>query len=362
MELEKDRISHQERIEALFSYQKPDRVPLGYMGITVRCLGFKQQFPHFTFASMYNDPKTDFLASLWMAKQYNWELIPHGFAHTILGGWDFGGEIEMPQGEYQDSLSVSSPPVHTEQDVEKLKMPDAKRAGGIPLAMEFAKLQEQHNLPAAFVPRSPFCSASNICGLEKFARWMFKKPELCHRLLRMATDHIFNVLNYWIDTFGAEKIFFHMSSPNESNQVISPKQFQQFAAPYHIELLDRLHSMGIGRFYFHICGDQNLNLPYLAELASLWTHPAVLSFGHEVDLEVAGKYFPEDIILGNIEPAVFQAGTPEQVYRLCKIAIEKGKKTPGGFILAPGCGLPPMSPHENVLAMTKAVNDFGWYN
>jgi uroporphyrinogen decarboxylase len=33
-----------------------------------------------------------------------------------------------------------------------------------------------------------------------------------------------------------------------------------------------------------------------------------------------------------------------------------------GFILAPGCGLPPKSPPYNVWMMTEAVNDFGWYS
>ncbi|MBW2000516.1 MAG: methyltransferase, partial [Deltaproteobacteria bacterium] len=107
--------------------------------------------------------------------------------------------------------------------------------------------------------------------------------------------------------------------------------------------------------------DQNLNLPYLAN-ASPWPHPSVLSFGHEVDIEEAAKYFPEDIIFGNIEPAVIQTGSPLRVYELSKAAIQKGKKAPGGFILGPGCGLPPTAPPVNVYAMTKAVNDFGWYD
>jgi uroporphyrinogen decarboxylase len=96
--------------------------------------------------------------------------------------------------------------------------------------------------------------------------------------------------------------------------------------------------------------------------ASPWHHPSVLSFGHEVDLEVASKYFPEDIIYGNVEPTVIQTGTPQQIYELSKTAIKKGKKAPGGFILGPGCDLPPLTPPENMHAITRAVSDFGWYD
>ena len=75
----------------------------------------------------------------------------------------------------------------------------------------------------------------------------------------------------------------------------------------------------------------------------------------------AYEYHPEDIIMGNVNPVLYQNGTPRQVYDLCRLCIEKGKKIQGGFILAPGCGLPPRAPPHNVWMMTKAVNDFGWY-
>ena len=199
-----------------------------------------------------------------------------------------------------------------------------------------------------------------MCGLHQFCRWMLRKPELCHELMKLAMAHYLDVLEDWVDTFGTEKLIAYVSSPSESNQLISPKQFEEFALPYHAQFHDRLKAIGVKRFMLHICGDQNLNLPYLAEF-SAWPHPSILSFGHEVDLEVAARYFPQDIIYGNIEPAVIQAGSPQQVYELCRVAIEKGKKAPGGFILGTGCGLPAMSPPINAFALTRAINDFGWY-
>jgi uroporphyrinogen-III decarboxylase len=72
--------------------------------------------------------------------------------------------------------------------------------------------------------------------------------------------------------------------------------------------------------------------------------------------------FPDNIILGNIEPALIQLGTPKEIYDACHVAIEKGKKHKRGFILAPGCELPPPTPPYNVWMMAKAVNDFGYYD
>jgi uroporphyrinogen decarboxylase len=133
-----------------------------------------------------------------------------------------------------------------------------------------------------------------------------------------------------------------------------------FALPYHLEYHKRLKKMGIKRFGLHLCGDQNLNLPHLAE-ANLWPHPSVLSFGHEVAIEVAARYFPGDIIFGNLDPTLLQVSTPQRIYELCREIITQGKQAPGGFIMAPGCGIPATAPAVNVFAMTKAVYDFGWY-
>jgi uroporphyrinogen decarboxylase len=110
----------------------------------------------------------------------------------------------------------------------------------------------------------------------------------------------------------------------------------------------------------HICGEQNANLPYWAKVPM--GDPGLVSFGHEVDLETAAKYFPNDIIVGNLEPAIIQTKTADEVYEAARVVITKGKKLPTGFIFAPGCELPPMAPVENVKAITRAVNDFGWYD
>jgi len=361
MEFKQDRMSRQERMQALYNYQKPDRVPIFEDGnfFCMINVGYR-------LTDLYSNPQRAFDALIWTCEQYGWEPERHcSSAHAVLGTPDFGGRIKSPESIYSQGLSVEETAVQTEDDVWNLKMPDPKTAGVIPIRMEFSKLEEKAGMPVTFLARSPLCSGAEICGVERFCAWMHKKPELCHRLIRMGMNHTLEALQHWVDTFGAGKVYYQMSSPTESNQVISPKHFQEFALPYHREFHKRLRAMGINQFHFHICGEQNLNLPYLARLAASpdgWPHPSILSFGHEVDITNAAQYFPKDIILGNIEPALFQSGTPQPIYELCRKTIEKGKKIPGGFILAPGCGMPPRAPGYNVWMMTKAVHDFGWYD
>ncbi len=355
MHLPQDRMTSQERMAALFAGRRPDRVPLGAMST-----GFNTRNAGHTVAEAYEDPEKSFADMQWTTEQYGWDPIPQYAGHTVLGAWDFGGQVRMPRGEYEGALVVTDYPVKTEADIERLRLPDPRTAGRIPLALRFARLQAEQGLPVYFFSRSPFTMAANIAGIDRFLRWTMKRPELCEQLLALSIDHIFNVLGLWVDTFGAERVFAWMSSPTESNQLVSPRIVKKFALPYHLAYHRRLADLGVRRFGFHICGEQNLNLPLLAE-ACPWSHPSVLSFGHEVDLETAAAHFPKDILFGNIEPAVIQTGTPEAVYALCRAAIEKGKNAPGGFILGPGCGLPVGAPPVNVYAMTRAVHDFGWY-
>jgi uroporphyrinogen decarboxylase len=243
-------------------------------------------------------------------------------------------------------------------------MPDSKVAGAIPKRMEFSRLQHEVRWPITFGARSPLTMAADICGIEQFAKWLIRKPQLCDKLMRIALEYTLKVLQYWVDTFGSNEIVYCMSSPTESNQIFSPRDVKKYAIPYHRELHERIQAIGINKFMFHVCGEQNLNLPHLAEFAASedsWIHPSILSFGPEVNLDTAACYFPNDIIMGNIEPALFQTGTPEQIYHQCRICIEQGKNFRGGFILGPGCGLPPKAPPYNVYMMRKAVDDFGWY-
>ena len=89
---------------------------------------------------------------------------------------------------------------------------------------------------------------------------------------------------------------------------------------------------------------------------------SIISVSHEVDLEKAMAAFPDYIIYGNIEPALFQIGSPQEIYEACRVALEKGKKHKRGFVLAPGCEMPPHAIPYNVWTMAKAVNDFGYYD
>ncbi len=352
--LKGDKMTSQERLDALLSGKSVDHV-----GLFLFARGFCAKATGITLRDFYSDPKRSFKAQIWTAHMYGQdESLKFGFASAA--AWDFGGGIKMPSGEYDQTPIVVRYPVESEEAISKLEVPNFKRAGMLPLNMEFCRLQEQAGLTRTMSIGAPFMYASNVCGLERLTKWMIRKPELTHQLLRFITDFCVDLAKYWVETFGAQNIEFRTSTPTSSNQVISPKQFREFSLPYLKELHEKVLNMGAKYIYTHICGDQNLNLPYYVEVP--FGDPGIVGFGHEVDLTHAIEYLGDAcVIVGNVDPRVLLTGTPDEVYQLSKKCIEKGKFATRGFILGSGCELPPLAPACNVWAMRKAINDFGWY-
>ncbi len=246
----------------------------------------------------------------------------------------------------------------------KLKMPDIPSAGIIPIQRRFFELSSRENLDnepwnVVIQLEGIFTCASNIVGIDRLSRWVLRRPEVAHRLMRLATDFEIEMAKYWKDLFGTEDVLLWGGDPVSSNQVISPRTFEIFNLPYRKEIHEKVLEMGYTTIFMHICGEQNENLPYWAQIPM--GDPGIVSFGHEVDLEKAGEYFPNEIVVGNLETAIIQTGAPEEIYTASRSVIEKGKKLPSGFMFGPGCELPPLAPVENVRAMTNAVDDFGWY-
>ena len=343
-----------DRLIALLEGKPLDRVP--FFSFT---LGFCARNVGYPISSIYNDPEKSMLAQIYTRNQYEYDSYPF-YGYASYGGWEFGGEIKLPEREYEQAPSHGRFAVVAEPDVEKLSLPDVKKAGMLPLAMQFSRLQISHGFAPSLVVGGPFTIAGNICAVATLCRWLIKKPELVHRILRLATDHLLEVVGYWIDTFGKDRVHVQIWEPLATNQIISPKQFETYVLPYQIELHEKIITMGIASILCHICGEQNANLPFWGRVPM--GNAGIISIGKEIDIAKAIELFGKNyVIAGNIEPALLQTGTPEEIYECCRQAIEKGKRAPRGFALMQGCEVPVDTPPYNFFVMKKAVEDFGEY-
>jgi uroporphyrinogen decarboxylase len=342
-------------MEALLSRRAIDQVPL-----FLASLGFSLRNMGYPVVRAYDDPETSFFAQVRTNEMYG--AIPVvRFVGGAFGAREFGGEVRMPREDIEMAPSLLRPPVTCEADVERLEQnpTDLRNAGSVPLYMAFGHLQARHHLPVTFFAGGVLTMVGNMCGVERMCRWMLKAPSLLHRVCRLATDFILSKMHYWVETFGAGRLLGWNTAATESNQIVSPKQFQTFALPYLREIYQLGQTLGISHFYTHICGEQNANLPYWAQMSH--GDPGLISFGPEIRIETVSRSFPKDVLLGNVSPTSIQLCAPEEIHGMALACVKSGKRHPGGFILAPGCELPVTAPPENVRALEKAVEEAGMF-
>jgi uroporphyrinogen decarboxylase len=351
-------MTERQRVEALLNYKKPDRVPIWPFSPQ----GFAVIYNNLPLTDAYTNPETCYLAQRKTCQDFGWVFFPT-MGYAAMGAWEFGGEVRMPSGDYDQAPMVTRYPVEKDDDIYNLKWPGPD-SGFFPVAGKFYEIARQERLD-----NEPFNSgigdpggytlACNIVGLDRFLKWLIKKPDMAHYLIQELSNWGLARLPEQSRKLGIEGIMGRSGGATASNQLISPKQFAEFALPGLKEGQKRLRALGYKTTYAHICGEHNANLPYWAQID--FGDPGIIGVGHEVRLEKAAYYFPNDIILGNLDPAIIQTGTPDEVYEATRKVVEEGKKIPGGYIFSPGCDLPPRSPIENINMMNKAVDDFGWY-
>lgn len=354
-----DTMTDRERVEALLNRKRPDRVPIWPFVPN----GFAVRYNGLSIADAYTNPEGLYQSLRKTARDFGWIFEPR-MIYAAMGAWEFGGEVRMPQGEYDQAPIVTRYPLEKEEDIYNLKWPGPD-SGFYPFIRKFSELARKERLDNepfnTHIPAgNAYGLACQIVGLNRFLKWLIKKPELAHTLINKLSEWSLAALPSQKERLGTDGVLGTCGGPMGSNQLISPKQFAEFVLPDLKVGQARLRELGYKTTYVHICGDHEKNLPYWAQVD--FGDPGIIGIGPEVALEKAAEYFPDDIILGNLNPAIIQTGTSAEVYEATRKTVETGKTLKGGYIFSPGCDLPPLAPVENVRMMVKAVNDVGWYD
>src|SRR5271157_4858653 len=122
-----DTMSPSERLEALLNRQRPDRVPfVPFM------FGFCAGIAGYSLADLYEDAEKCFWAQIRTAELFGHDGNPW-YAYGSQGGWEFGGEIKMPRGEFGQAPTVQKFPITLPEEVDELQIPEVESAGAYPV-------------------------------------------------------------------------------------------------------------------------------------------------------------------------------------------------------------------------------------
>lgn len=350
-----DRMSPNERMAALIKQKPIDRVPFNpFAG------AFSAKLYGIDGEQYYRHPEKAFAAAMHLMKVYPWLNSRPSYGWADRGAWEFGGEIVWPaKGSVAAPLSAAAV-IEDPGEVDSLIDPDPSTAGMMPLQDEFNAISVKNGFSASLPGGTPTTLSAGIVGRSDFFRWLIRFPESVHKLQRKVTDFILRTAQLTIDKYGVENCSVFCGVPMESNQLMSPLNFEKFAKPYIQEIMGFYVDAGLRNAVVHLCGNHSRNLVHWADIPL--PDRTTFSIGHEMDLKTTSRFLGERHILsGNINNTILLTGTVAQVQMEVKRCLEEGMPHPGGFILMPACGLPPDVPTENFEAVGEAIASYGYY-
>lgn len=337
-----------ERTFRTLAYQPVDRVPVDLHNfmVTARFLDVTD------YAEFFRDGEAMAEAQIKAWERYGHDVV------LVENGTAALAEACGVKVEYlKDSAPVAkTPAISSLDEVDKLQVPDPYKDPLLSEVLKATRIVVEEIGNRAFImgraDQGPFSLACEIRGMSEFLLdiALGKNLDKIHQLLDFCRSVSERYLMAQIEQ-GA-----HATSIGDSPSgpdVISPKYYREFAYPYVKKLVDNIKKKDIVLAY-HICGNST---PIIEDMVS--TGAAIIEIDQKADQKAskaaaAGKA----TLLGPIDPSeVMVNGTPGLVMEKCMEALEN-LSPGGGFILGPGCALPPNTPDENIDTMIEAAKKF----
>jgi [methyl-Co(III) methanol-specific corrinoid protein]:coenzyme M methyltransferase len=247
-------------------------------------------------------------------------------------------------GSRKDSIpQVTGTPF---KESEEVKIPeDFLTTKRVPVIMEAISILKEHvgdTLPIVAGMTGPFTLACYLSGIEAMLKGLIRKPDKYLGFIELATK-VGAIYGQALIEAGADVI--SIADPNASSDIISPRMFRGIVKP----AITRIVEVIKGASFLHICGNCT---PIIKDMVE--TGVDSISISDKVDAKQAKQLVEGKAkVAGNISTNVTLAlKKPIDVWNECRAAIDAGVD-----ILAPSCGIAPMTPNENLRALVEAAKE-----
>lgn len=366
--------ARRERVEKARRFECPDRVPV------IPSLGHRYLVPQVgvRLGDYYADPetmlRTQILAQKWLLETIRtdawsitgpWVGAWTDFQNTFESG-SLGVEVVFPE---DDIPWAGRGWVANEADLRRLEAMDFVHSGinARQIAYRRAMMDVAARYPVRFrggpvfypgedpalthTSDGPFGVAGDLMGQTELFVAVKERPDFVRELLRIVTDKLLE----WLDFCWAEEklpLPKDFAWTDDLAVSLSAETFRDIVLPSEKRL--RFHFDG--RLSLHMCGKSDHLLEIFRD--DLAIHE-LQGFGYEVDLDRIGEALGGRVVLiGNVNPMLIHAGTPDQVRAATRRVIETlGPRR--GLIVQDGNNIPPGSPPANINAMMEAAEMWG---
>jgi uroporphyrinogen decarboxylase len=258
-----------------------------------------------------------------------------------------GCPVTFPEDNYPH---VAAPIIHSISDLARLEVPDPLTAGRMPQILKAARLLAQDGGGRLVLGNAvgPITMASRIMDVEKMLYMIVDHPDQFRQVVAFCTAVSIRFVEA-IAGAGAGGIL--LFDPSASPALLPPRIFREFALEPIREILAaaKRRNPSIVTWY-SVAGPVQVNPAIMAAVAA-----DVTTVDYPVPIQTAMDYSGSTVINGNIKPALFLEGTPDDIYREACSLLEAARLC-GRFILGSGCEIPLYSPLANIQALRRAAD------
>ena len=189
----------------------------------------------------------------------------------------------------------------------------------------------------------PAAFASCVAGVNNFLMWCIREPDALTELFKIGAEVSAEYANVLYD-HGADAVVIIDSEAGPD--LFPPPLFSPMVLPFYKQMTNKMKGLNI----LHMCGDATAILDPIADSGFLG-----VSLEEKVDMGYAAETIGDQIcLIGNVSPSnEMLLQKPAVVKQAAKRCIEDGVR-----ILAPGCGIAPWTPLENVKALVAARDEY----
>lgn len=295
------------------------------------------------------DKMTDMLVA--MSETLRCDIVYAGSGYNNFHASALGGSIKFREIGAPD---LESHLVSTEDDLAKLNISGIDTdevISTVKKSLKATKARIGDTYIITMTAWGPYTLGARLVGEEQMMKATYKNPSFVERVVDFAADLLFRLYEPLVRD-GALDII-SLADPTASGDLISKKQFERFAMPYLRKFTDWARSGNVHTLV-HICGNTTDRL----DLFPL-TGASCISLDHKTDIAKAKETLHGKMCFaGNVDPVkIMLQGTVKDVEDSCRQIIETAG-TDGGFVLMPGCDIPPTVPYENIQKFMQVAHEW----
>lgn len=347
------KVNSADRCMMAFGLQEPDRVPVTCIPFTIGA-----KMAEVTVDKYAKDAKLLAKGQIVLHKKFGIDtLIPFSDISQIAEAWGTTTKYVETSTPYTVKFVVNKPEDWEKLDVISVQEWWERGRVGLTLEASLTCIDEvESTAPVLCIVPSPLTLASWIGGLSRISMDMKRAPELVHRGLDILAESCINLCKAYYDVGIATAIF---ACTRATADMYTVKQYLEYGMRYDLKLFGTCKDFMT--YFVHVCGRE----PYLEMIG--FNYPSVLGInywdrGSSYDLSYGKKTIGKKVaVVGGLDQTrTLIYGTPEEVEAQALDAIRNCGQG-GGFLLAPGCELPHITPVENIAAMVRAAEKYGRY-